>query len=69
MKKHEGRHTRGDSISPLLNMREKKKGKEKGGGKKMAQGLVVISANPSVTTRDDGKNVFVASLATAGDGS
>lgn len=25
----------------------------------MAQGLVVISANPSVTTRDDGKNVFV----------
>lgn len=72
MKKHEGRHTRGDSISPLLNMRKKKKiGKEKGGGKKkkMAQGLVVISANPSVTTRDDGKNVFVASLATAGDGS
>lgn len=35
----------------------------------MAQGLVVISANPSVTARDDGKNVFVASLATAGDGS
>lgn len=71
MKKHEGRHTRGDSISPLLNMRKKKKiGKEKGGEKKkMAQGLVVISANPSVTTRDDGKNVFVASLATAGDGS
>lgn len=38
MKKHEGRHTRGDSISPLLNMRKKKKkkkiGKEKGGGKK-----------------------------------
>lgn len=49
-------------------MRKKKKiGKEKGGGK-MAQGLVVISANPSVTTRDDGKNVFVASLASAGDG-
>lgn len=70
MKKHEGRHTRGDSISPLLNMRKKKIGKEKGGEKKkMAQGLVVISANPSVTTRDDGKNVFVASLATAGDGS
>lgn len=70
MKKHEGRHTRGDSISPLLNMRKKKKNrKRERRGKKMAQGLVVISANPSVTTRDDGKNVFVASLATAGDGS
>lgn len=70
MKKHEGRHTRGDSISPLLNMRKKKNRKrERRGKKKMAQGLVVISANPSVTTRDDGKNVFVASLATAGDGS
>lgn len=69
MKKHEGRHTRGDSISPLLNMRKKKNRKRERRGKKMAQGLVVISANPSVTTRDDGKNVFVASLATAGDGS
>lgn len=54
---------------PAAEHEEKKKiGKEKG-GEKMAQGLVVISANPSVTTRDDGKNVFVASLATAGDGS
>lgn len=57
--KHACVHTSAEKLFFLLNMRGRN-----------PRRLVVIPSNPSVTgLRDDGRNVFVASLATAGDGS